>query len=167
MQGKIIGISGPTVTVDLPDLTLYERVTVGKDKLQGEVVRLKPSSAVVQVYEDTKGLSVGEHAARKGSPLNVHFAPGLLGGIFDGLQRPLQRLGEEFGPFIKPGDILTFTPCEQKYCFVKEKEPGSPVFAGEYVGYIEEGSFKHYISSPCDGVISVIKDSEVLVKVSS
>lgn len=161
MQGKVIGISGPTVTVDLPDLTLYERVTVGHAKLQGEVVRLKPESAIIQVYEETKGLSVGEPAVRKGSPLNVRFAPGLLGGIFDGLQRPLQRLGEVFGPFVRPGDILPFISCEQKYRFVAEKGSGSRVFTGEYVGYIEEGPFKHYISSPCNGVIGEIRDKEV------
>lgn len=161
MQGKIIGISGPTVTVDLPDLTLYERLAVGTNKLQGEVVRLKPSSAVVQVYEETKGLSVGEPVERKGSPLTVRFSPGLLGGIFDGLQRPLQRLGEEFGPFIRPGDILPFVPCETRYRFVPEKISGDRVSEEEYIGYIEEGAFKHYIAAPRSGVIREIKDGNI------
>lgn len=161
MQGKVIGISGPTVTVDVPDLTLYERVTVGTNKLQGEVVRLKSSSAVVQVYEETKGLSVGEPAVRKGAPLTVRFTPGLLGGIFDGLQRPLQRMGEELGPFIMPGDILPFVPCEAQYLFVPEKTSGDRVSEGEYIGYMVEGAFRHYIATPCAGVIREIRDGEI------
>jgi len=161
MQGKVIGISGPTVTVDLPELTLYERVSIGAGKLQGEVVRLKPASAVVQIYEETKGLRVGEPAVGKGSPLTVRFTPGLLGGIFDGLQRPLQRLGEKFGPFIKPGDILSFVPCETRYLFVPGKKPGEQVGEGEYVGYIEEGRFKHYIASPRAGVVREIREGEI------
>jgi V/A-type H+-transporting ATPase subunit A len=161
MQGKVIGISGPTVTVDLPDLTLYERVTVGTSRLQGEVVRLNPSSAVVQVYEETKGLSVGEPAVREGGPLTVRFTPGLLGGIFDGLQRPLQRLGEEFGPFVRPGDVLPFVSCEKQYLFVPEKMSGDKVGEGEYLGYIEEGEFKHYIAAPRAGVIHEIKKGNI------
>ncbi|MCL7486817.1 MAG: V-type ATP synthase subunit A [Desulfobulbaceae bacterium] len=161
MQGKVIGISGPTVTVDLPDLTLYERVSVGNDKLQGEVVRLRPASAVVQVYEETKGLRVGEPAVRENSPLTVRFTPGLLGGIFDGLQRPLQRLGEEFGPFIRPGDMLPFVPCEQQYPFVAEKKAGDRVGQGEYIGYVEEGAFRHYIAASAEGVIREIRDGNI------
>ncbi|GAB4333499.1 MAG: ATP synthase subunit A [Desulfobulbaceae bacterium] len=152
-KGKVISISGPTVTVDIPDLTLYERVIVGEGKLQGEVVRLQPRSAVVQVYEETKGLGVGEPAEGMGTPLTVCLAPGLLGTIYDGLQRPLQRLGEEFGPFIRPGDVLSFVPCATRYRFVPEKKPGSRVSRGEYIGYVEEGAFRHYVAAPVDGVL--------------
>lgn len=161
MQGKIIGISGPTVTVDLPDLTLYERVIVGVGKLQGEVVRLSPASAVVQVYEETRGLRLGEPAVRKGEALAVRFTPGLLGGIFDGLQRPLQRLGEKFGPFIRPGDILPFVECETQYNFVPAKTPGDTVTEGEYIGYVKEGAFEHYIASPRAGTIREIREGEI------
>lgn len=160
MQGKVIGISGPTVTVDLEDLTLYERVTVGHNKLQGEVVRLKPSGAIIQVYEETKGMRVGEPVIRQGAPLTVRLAPGLLKEIFDGLQRPLQRLGDEFGPFIRPGDVLTVDPCETQYIFIPEKKVGDEVTEGEYIGYMEEGRFKHYIAAGQGGIIRQITEGE-------
>ncbi len=161
MQGKIIGISGPTVTVDLEDLTLYERVTVGYHKLQGEVVRLKSTGAVVQVYEETKGMSVGEPVVRKGSPLTVRLAPGLLNDIFDGLQRPLQRLGDEFGPFIRPGDMLSVVPCETRYNFIPEKKAGDEIRAGEYVGYVDEGRFRHYIPASRGGIVGQVMEGDI------
>lgn len=161
MQGKVIGISGPTVTVDLEGLSLYERVTIGQNRLQGEVVRLKSSGAVIQIYEETKGLQVGEPVIRQGAPLTVRLAPGLLNDIFDGLQRPLLRLGEEFGAFIRPGDELTSVPCETRYNFIPEKKAGDSVTRGEPVGYVEEGRFKHYITGDRDGIIRQIMEGEV------
>ena len=80
MSGKIQGISGPTVTTDLKGLKLYERVYVGHAMLTGEVVRLERDKAVIQVYEDTRGLAVGEPVKGVGMPLTVRLGPGLLGG---------------------------------------------------------------------------------------
>ncbi len=68
MKGQIIGISGPTVTVDIPDLKLYDRVRLGLERLQGEVVHLSSGRAMVQVYEDTRGLALGEPAEGMGVP---------------------------------------------------------------------------------------------------
>jgi len=161
MKGKVIGISGPTVSVDLDDLTLYERVTLGHNRLQGEVVRLRPSGAVVQVYEETKGLSLGEPVERKGSPLTVRLAPGLLNDIFDGLQRPLLRLGEETGPFIRPGESLPVIPCEYQYRFVPEKKPGDIVQAGEFVGFVTEGEFRHYIAAGHGGTLKELAEGVI------
>jgi len=92
MSGKILGISGPTVSVDLKGLKLYDRVYVGHAMLTGEVVRIEKDKAVIQVYEDTRGLAGGEPVKGVGMPLTVRLGPGLLGGMFDGLQRPLERL---------------------------------------------------------------------------
>ena len=108
--GKILGISGPTVSVDLKGLKLYERVFVGHGLLTGEVVRLERSHAVIQVYEETRGLGVGEPVKGLGMPLTVRLGPGLMGGMYDGLQRPLERMRQEMGPFIrawKSGGALT------------------------------------------------------------
>ena len=104
MDGRIIGISGPTVTVDLPGLQLYERVTVGHAALMGEVVRLERGRAVVQVYESTRGLGVGEPVLGTGTQLTVRLEPGLLGHMFDGLQRPLEAMRQAHGPFLRPGE---------------------------------------------------------------
>src|SRR5512146_672030 len=103
MSGRILGISGPTVTTDLTGLKLYERVYVGHAMLTGEVVRLERDKAVIQVYEDTRGLAAGEPVKGVGMPLTVRLGPGLLGGMFDGLQRPLERLRDSMGPFITGG----------------------------------------------------------------
>lgn len=102
MIGRIKGISGPTVIVDLKGLRLYERVYVGDSMLLGEVVRIDEDKAVVQVYEETRGIGTGEPVRGTGKPFTVRLGPGLLKGIFDGLQRPLIRLKEDTGHFITP-----------------------------------------------------------------
>ncbi|MFZ5797547.1 MAG: V-type ATP synthase subunit A [Thermodesulfobacteriota bacterium] len=160
-DGKIIGIAGPTVSVDLEELSLYERVSVGHAGLQGEVVRLQPGGAVVQVYEETRGLGVGEPVRRQEAPLTVRLAPGLLGDIFDGLQRPLRRMGETFGPFIRPGDILPAVSCAQRHQFAPCRQAGEEVRSGEFVGYVLEGKFKHYLAAPRAGRISRIAEGEI------
>jgi V/A-type H+-transporting ATPase subunit A len=103
MSGRIIGISGPTVSVDAPGLKLYERVIIGRAGLMGEVVRLERSRAIVQVYEGTRGLGVGEPVQPTGTELTVRLGPGLLGRMFDGLQRPLAQIRDQQGPFIRTG----------------------------------------------------------------
>jgi V/A-type H+-transporting ATPase subunit A len=100
MAGKIKGISGPTVSVEMSGLKLYDRVYVGHAMLTGEVVRLDKDMAVVQIYEDTRGLGIGEPVKGVGMPLTVRLGPRLLSGMFDGLQRPLKRLRDDMGPFI-------------------------------------------------------------------
>lgn len=161
MKGQIISISGPTVTVDLGNVTLYEQVAVGHQKLFGEVVRLEPYGAIVQVYEETRGLAVGEPAQRMNTPLTVRLAPGLLSDIFDGLQRPLTRLSKEFGPFIEPGKTLHPLKCEQRYSFSPLKKPGEQVRKGEFIGAVDESGFRHMISATLDGTISHIHDGEI------
>jgi V/A-type H+/Na+-transporting ATPase subunit A len=103
MSGRIIGISGPTVSVEAAGLKLYERVVIGDARLTGEVVRLERSRAIVQVYEGTRGLRAGEPVQPTGTELTVRLGPGLLGRMFDGLQRPLLQIREEQGPFIRAG----------------------------------------------------------------
>jgi V/A-type H+-transporting ATPase subunit A len=142
MTGKIIGISGPTVSVDLKGLCLYERVFVGHAMLTGEVVRIEQDRAVVQVYEDTRGLAVGEPIKRLGKPLTVRLGPGLLRRIFDGLQRPLERLRDESGPLITHGIEMDALDMEKKWKFHPFKKKGD---SGEPLGYVEEGVFKHII----------------------
>jgi V/A-type H+-transporting ATPase subunit A len=145
MTGKIIGISGPTVSVDLKGLCLYERVFVGHAMLTGEVVRIEQDRAVVQVYEDTRGLAVGEPIKRLGKPLTVRLGPGLLRRIFDGLQRPLERLRDESGPLITHGIEMDALDMEKKWKFHPFKKKGDSITSGEPLGYVEEGVFKHII----------------------
>jgi len=154
MKGHILGIAGPTVSVDIPGLKLYDLVQVGKAGLAGEVVRLESGRAVVQVYEDTKGLAAHEPALGMGVPLTVELGPGLLGGMFDGLQRPLERLRDLAGPFLTSGAPLLPLDRDRTWRFAPVKRAGDEVRAGELLGEVHEGPFRHQVSAPCAGRIA-------------
>ncbi|HEY6009991.1 MAG TPA: V-type ATP synthase subunit A [Nitrospirota bacterium] len=150
MSGRIQGISGPTVSVDLKGLKLYERVYVGHAMLTGEVVRLERDRAVVQVYEDTRGLARGEPVKGVGMPLTARLGPGLLGGMFDGLQRPLERMREEMGPFIAGGKEMYALDYLKRWQFtplLKKQEAAPP---GAVIGSVFEKSFTHLIMQAPD-----------------
>lgn len=156
MKGRIISISGPTVTVEMPGLKLYDRMLIGKISLQGEVVRLTGNKGIVQVYEDTRGLAVNEPAECLGNPLSVSLGPGLLTGTCDGLQRPLTLLSQSLGPFIKPGTMLPPLDLEAEWAFDPVKKTGDQVSAGDLLGTITEGVVNHKIFAPHDGTIKEI-----------
>ena len=143
--GKILGISGPTVSVDLKGLKLYERVFVGHAMLTGEVVRLERSHAVIQVYEETRGLGVGEPVKGLGMPLTVRLGPGLMGSMYDGLQRPLERMRKEMGPFIRVWKEMYGLDYIKRWTFTPAVKPGDVLQYGMIVGEVQEGSFKHFI----------------------
>ncbi|MBU2537636.1 MAG: V-type ATP synthase subunit A [Proteobacteria bacterium] len=164
MTGRIIGITGPTVTVNLTDIKLYDRLKVGHGGLQGEVVRLADDHAVVQVYEETKGLGVGEPAQPLGVPLSVRLGPGLMGQVYDGLQRPLPLMGEKFGPFIRPGCELESLPADSIWIFTPLKKAGDTIEAGCALGFVRENSFEHCIFAQAGGVISAIAQGEITLQ---
>lgn len=163
MSGRIIGISGPTVSVDLPGLKLYERVYVGHAMLTGEVVRLERKRAVVQVYEETRGLAVGEPVKGAGAPLIVRLGPGLLGGMFDGLQRPLERLRDDMGPFITGGKELYALDYLRPWRFRPALKKGDRASLGTVIGHVEEGAFHHAIpfTRQQEGTIATMAGEEI------
>lgn len=156
-QGRIIGLAGPTVTVDLPGLQLYERVFVGHARLAGEVVRLEQGRAVVQVYEETRGLALGEPAEGSARPLTVRLGPGLLGTMFDGLQRPLQLLRQESGPFIHSGCDPFPLDLQRVWEFTPLKAVGERVETGAPLGFVEEGAFRHLIPASACGTLASLR----------
>ncbi len=162
MTGHIRGISGPTVSVDLKGLRLYERVYVGHAMLTGEVVRIEKDKTVLQVYEDTRGLGIGEPVKGVGMPLTVRLGPGLLSGMFDGLQRPLGRLKEEMGAFITSGKEIYGLDYFKKWVFHPLRKEGDELASGEIIGFIEEGSLRHFVICGSDfhGKISWIVDGD-------
>ena len=145
MSGRIIGISGPTVSVELAGLKLYERVSLGHAGIMGEVVRLEQRRAIVQVYESTRGLGVGEPVAGTGTQLTVRLGPGLLGETFDGLQRPLAVLHREDGPFMQVGRKPELRRSQEPLRFHPLKQAGDRVRDGESMGYVEEGPLRHHV----------------------
>lgn len=98
MTGKVIKVSGPLIVAEgLADVEMYDVVKVSDKKLIGEVIELRGDKASIQVYEETSGLKVGDEVVSTGAPLSVELAPGLIEGIFDGIQRPLNVLMQESG----------------------------------------------------------------------
>jgi V/A-type H+-transporting ATPase subunit A len=164
MIGRIKGISGPTVSVELAGLKLYDRVYVGHGMLTGEVVRLEQDWAVVQVYENTKGLGIGEPIKGIGRPLVVRLGPGLLSGMFDGLQRPLIRLKEDMGAFITAGKEIYGLDYIKRWKFTPLLKKGDAATFGTILGYVEEGPFKHFIICGSENggrVISRIREGDI------
>ncbi|WP_432821278.1 V-type ATP synthase subunit A [Trichloromonas sp.] len=156
MSGRIIGISGPTVSVDLPGLRLYDRVQVGHARLLGEVVRLEHRRATVQVYENTRGLGLGEPVTGVGLPLTVRLGPALLNRMFDGLQRNLDWLYRQEGDFIHAGKEPPPLEIDAPLEFTPLKQPGDFVATGEDLGTIQEGPFKHFVRAAVSGTVQTI-----------
>ena len=104
MQGRIIKVAGPLIVAEnMADCKVYDVVRVGKQQLIGEIIELREDRASVQVYEETSGLSVGDSVYSTGEPLSVELAPGLIEGIFDGIQRPLTEIVKRYGDRISRG----------------------------------------------------------------
>lgn len=115
--GVIYKVSGPLVVAErMSGAKMYELVKVGWDKLVGEIIRLERDTASIQVYEDTSGITVGDPVQRTGKPLSVELGPGILDGIFDGIQRPLSRIAELTGSVFIPKGVEV-TPLDQKRQF--------------------------------------------------
>ncbi|MGD9019404.1 MAG: V-type ATP synthase subunit A [Desulfuromonadales bacterium] len=151
MNGKVTSISGATVCVDLPDLKIGDRVFVGINRLTGEVVRLEGGIATVQVFEDNRGLGIGEPVKSAQGPLTVQLGPGLLGGVFDGLQRPLDKLQEISGDFISSGQDLFPLDCSRRWEFNPACAAGDVLEPGEAFGKVQEGHIDHLLLSPQRG----------------
>jgi V/A-type H+-transporting ATPase subunit A len=156
MNGTITHISGVTVTVALKGLRLYDQVRVGHRRLTGEVVRLEQGRAVVQVYEECRGLAVGEPVEAVETPLCVTLGPGLLGSMFDGLQRPLKRLQQESGAFISSGYMAPAIASEQYWQVEAIRQVGDRVEVGDILTYVLEQTFRHPLFSPATGRITAI-----------
>lgn len=102
--GKIVKVSGPLIVAEnMGDSKMYDVVRVSDKKLIGEIIELRGDKASIQVYEETSGLGPGENVYSTGYPLSVELAPGLIEGIYDGIQRPLEKLKEASGDRISRG----------------------------------------------------------------
>lgn len=141
-KGVVRQVAGPVVTADEMDgAAMYELVAVGNLKLLGEIIRLTGSSATIQVYEETAGLTVGDPVERTAAPLSVELGPGLLGNIFDGVQRPLEKIALHTGDmFIPRGVSVPALDRTKKWDFTPNPEisVGDHVTAGDVYGIIPE-----------------------------
>ena len=138
-KGKIVWVSGPAVRADgMASAKMYETVEVGESKLIGEVIRLTGDVAFIQVYESTSGLRPGEPVVGTGQPLSVLLGPGIIGRIYDGIQRPLEEIAKKSGAFISKGIATTPIDLKKKYHFKPVVKIGEDVKAGTVLGTVEE-----------------------------
>ena len=138
-KGRIVWVSGPAVRADgMASAKMYETVTVGDSKLIGEVLRLTGDVAFIQVYESTSGLKPGEPVVGTGQPLSVLLGPGIIGRIYDGIQRPLDEIAQKSGAFISRGVITTPVDMKRKYKFKPILKKGDEIEAGSILGSVEE-----------------------------
>lgn len=152
VKGRIVWVSGPAVKADgMSEAKMYETVTVGDSKLIGEVIRLTGDVAFIQVYESTSGLKPGEPVVGTGNPLSVLLGPGIIGQIYDGIQRPLRELSKASGSFIGRGITTTPIDMTKKYHFVPSVAVGDTVEAGSIIGSVKETEMiDHQIMLPPD-----------------
>ena len=149
-QGRIVWVSGPAVRADgMSDAKMYETVTVGNSKLVGEVIRLTGDVAFIQVYESTSGLKPGEPVVGTGNPLSVLLGPGIIGQLYDGIQRPLKELSKASGSFIGRGITTTPVDMVKTYHFVPTASNGDEVLPGNVIGTVQETDLiEHSIMVP-------------------
>lgn len=162
-ENKIYGINGPVVTIQgETDLSMLETVFVGNSRLIGEVIGLKKDLTTIQVYEETTGLTVGEPIYSTGAPMQVALGPGLLGNIFDGIQRPLPAIEKEFGAFIGRGAQFFALDMEKKYDVTLCVKAGDRVSGGDvYATCPETSAITHKVMVPPDksGVITEVREN--------
>jgi V/A-type H+-transporting ATPase subunit A len=138
-KGKIVWVSGPAVRADgMSSTKMYETVEVGESKLIGEVIRLTGDVAFIQVYETTSGLKPGEPVVGTGQPLSVTLGPGIIGQIYDGIQRPLSEMAKKSGDFIGRGIETTPIDLKKKYKFIPTVKKGDNITGGSILGTVDE-----------------------------
>ncbi len=164
MTGVLTRIAGPAVAArGLGEVAIGELVLVGEERLLGEVIRIDRDSATLQVYEDTTGLRLGEPAEPTGAALTVQLGPGLLGQVFDGIQRPLAGLARMTGDFVGRGAALPALDPARRFAFAPSLRPGDAVAGGQLLGVAREGRAVHRVLAPPDvaGRLAEIAAGEV------
>ena len=137
-KGVLYRIAGPVVVAKGIKPRMYDVCRVGNEKLMGEVIQLDGDKTIIQVYEDTSGIKPGEPVVNTGEPLKVELGPGLLGSIYDGIQRPLPVLIKQMGDFIKRGVDAPGLDYSKKWDFKATAKAGETVVGGNILGEVEE-----------------------------
>ena len=166
---KIISINGPVIEAKGSGMfSMSDMVYVGKDNIMGEVIKLNNDIATIQVYEDTTGLKLDEDVLSTEEPLSVILGPGIIGNVFDGIERPLKRLEELSGEFIKKGFNIDSIDLERVWHFIPKIGVGDRVTLNTIVGEVlETSSIKNRImnSFNIDGeIIFVAEEGDYKVK---
>lgn len=158
-RGKIVKVSGPLVIAKgMRDANMFDVVKVSTKRLIGEIIEMHGDEASIQVYEETSGLKMGEEVESIGEPMSVELGPGLIGSIFDGIQRPLDSMMKKYGNGLIKGAEVSSLKRESKWEFVPTVEIGDTVENGDVIGTVREtAAVEHKITVPF-GICGKIKD---------
>ena len=162
--GRIVKVAGPLIVAEnMGDCKMFDVVKVGEKELIGEIIELRGDKASIQVYEETSLLAVGDKVTSTGEPLSVELAPGLIEGIFDGIQRPLAEMVKNYGDRISRGIRINNLDRDKKWTFNATAKTGDCVSAGDELGFVNEtNSVRHKIMVPfgVKGKVKSIKSGD-------
>ncbi len=161
-EGRIVKVSGPLVVAEhMEDARMYDVVRVSEKRLVGEIIELRGDKASIQVYEETGGLGPGEPVFSTGEPLSVELAPGLIESIYDGIQRPLDKIKEISGDYITRGISIPAIDRERRWHFTPSVNIRAKVIPGDILGTVQESPIVlHKILVPEDIEGEVIEITE-------
>lgn len=165
--GKIVKISGPLVVAEgMRDSNMFDVVRVSKKRLIGEIIEMHGDKASVQVYEETAGLGTGEEVESTGEPMSAELGPGLIGSIYDGIQRPLDAIRQVCGNNLARGVEVTSLKRDKKWAFTPTVKTGDEVEGGDIIGTVPETDIvlhKIMIPNGIKGKVKSIKEGEFSV----
>ena len=149
-KGTIVKVSGPLIVAEnMKNTNLFDIVRVGKLGLIGEIIEMHGDKASIQVYEETSGVGPGEDVISTNYPLSIELGPGLIGGIYDGIGRPLVLLKEKAGERLTRGIDVPTLDREKAWTFTPSVKVGDELFAGAIFGYVQETSaITHHVMLP-------------------
>ncbi len=159
--GKVVKVSGPLIVAEgMTQCKMFDVVRVSENNLIGEIIELRGDRASIQVYEETSGLGPGEPVVSTGAPLSVELGPGIIEGIYDGIQRPLVQLVRAYGDRIARGVQMPALDHTKQWTFEPRVQVGQSVEAGDIVGVVQEtATVEHRIMVPV-GVRGVVRSIE-------
>ena len=167
-EGTITKVAGPLVIAEgMRDADMFDVVRVSDKRLIGEIIEMHGDKASIQVYEETAGLGPGEKVVSTGKPLSVELGPGLIGSIFDGIQRPLAEIMKVSGTNLQRGVEVPALPRDKKWHFTPEKKVGDTVKGGDTVGTVQETaivSHKIMLPNKMSGKIVEIAEGDFTVE---
>ncbi len=167
-RGTIQKVAGPLVIAqDMRDANMFDVVRVSEQRLIGEIIEIHGDKASIQVYEETSGLGPGAPVESTGEPLSVELGPGLIGSIFDGIQRPLDGIMKLAGNRLKRGVEAAALSREKRWIFQAEKQVGERVEGGDVLGIVQETQVvtqKIMVPPNLEGTLREIKSGECTVE---
>lgn len=165
--GNIVKISGPLVVAEgMRDSNMFDVVRVSKKRLIGEIIEMHGDRASIQVYEETAGLGTGEAVESTGEPMSAELGPGLIGSIYDGIQRPLAAIRRVCGNNLERGVEVTSLERDKKWAFTPSVKVGDEVQGGDVIGTVPETDIvlhKIMVPNGIKGTVKSIKDGEFAV----